>query len=218
MTSVAGRVVILAADFVIQILLIVYGYAVVTSENDEQIIAGLLVWCSVGSAYWLLSVLVVAILAYRDRPEVSHPAVSWIDLNPVTRTVTGVATFLASLVGVAAAIELLFLRDDPQWSDAISFVAVWAMLLSWALFHWGFARIYARRYRRAARKPLLFPGTDDPGLIDFVYFAFAIATSFASSDVQVMTTRMRWTVTWHSAFAFFLNALLIVLVFNTIIR
>ena len=62
------------------------------------------------------------------------------------------------------------------------------------------------------------PGTERPRLVDFVYFSFTNGTSFAPSDVSIMTTRMRWTVSWHSLAAFFLNALLIVLVINTIIR
>ena len=36
------------------------------------------------------------------------------------------------------------------------------------------------------------------------------------SDVQVMTTRMRWTVVWHTTFAFFFNALIIALTMNVI--
>jgi uncharacterized membrane protein len=93
------------------------------------------------------------------------------------------------------------------------------MLLSWALFHWGYARIYERRYRMAPTPPaLLFPGTDQPRIVDFVYFSFTNATAFSVSDVQVMTPRMRWTVVWHTTFAFFLNALVIVLAFSTILQ
>lgn len=216
--AVPVRLTVQVLDFLIQLLLIVFGVIVVLSDNDEEIIGALLVWCAVGSAYWLLSTLRVAVLAYRDRRYVAHPAVRWIDLNPLTRTVTNLATFLASLVGVVAALELLFLRDDPDWAERVKIISVWAMLLSWALIHWGYVHMYARRYRQAYVKPLMFPGTDNPRLVDFFYFAYSIATTFGPSDVKITTTRMRWTVSWHSLFAFFLNALLIVLVINTIIR
>ena len=89
---------------------------------------------------------------------------------------------------------------------------------SWALFHWGFARIYDRRYRRSEVPPLIFPGTDTPRLPDFVYFSFTNATTFSVSDVLVQSSRMRWTVVWHTTFSFFLNALIIVLAFSTIIN
>lgn len=216
--SAQVRVAVQVVDFAIQVLLVVLGAIVVVSDNNEDVISALFVWCAVGSAYWLLSVLRVSVLAYRDRRYVADAAVRWIDLNPVTRTVTNLATFLASLVGVIAAVELLFLRDDPDWAERVRVISVWAMLLSWALIHWGYVRIYARRYRQAYVKPLVFPGTDKPRLVDFFYFAYSLATSFGPSDVQIMTTRMRWTVSWHSLAAFFLNALLIVLVINTIIR
>jgi uncharacterized membrane protein len=36
--------------------------------------------------------------------------------------------------------------------------------------------------------------------------------------VQVMTTRMRWTVVWHTTLSFFLNAMIIVLAVNTIMN
>src|SRR5690606_1165793 len=96
-------------------------------------------------------------------------------------------------------------------------VAVWAMLASWAMFHWGYSRIYYAIYHnRESEKPLLFPATEHPRLTDFVYFSFTNGTSFAPSDVIVTTSRMRWTVVWHTTFRFFFNALIIVLTMNTI--
>src|SRR5690606_22837454 len=100
----------------------------------------------------------------------------------------------------------------------LEFSASWTMLLSWALFNWGFARIYYSRYHRAAEPPLLFPGTNEPRLTDFVYFSFTNATTFGTSDIQVVTSRMRWTVIWHTTFAFFFNALIIVLSMNVIAK
>lgn len=216
--SVPVRVSVLIADFLIQVALVVCGLIVVLSDDDDDVVAALLTWCVVGTIYWLLSMLRASVLAYRDRSYVTDRTVRWWDLNPVTRAVTNLATFLASLVGAIAGLELLFLRDDPDWGRRIDVIAVWAMLLSWALVHWGYVHIYARRYRQAFVKPFVFPGTPNPRLVDFVYFAFSMATSFGPSDVQVVTTRMRWTVAWHGVLAFFLNALLIVLVINTIIR
>jgi len=121
-------------------------------------------------------------------------------------------------VGLMAAFEVLILRNDPDWAGWVEPVAVCGMLLSWALYHWGFARIYDRRYRLAVIPPLIFPGTENPRLADFVYLSFTNATNFSVSDVQVVTTRMRWTIVWHTTTSFFLNALIIVLAFSTIIN
>lgn len=100
----------------------------------------------------------------------------------------------------------------------VEFTAIWTMLLSWAMFNWGYARIYYARYHRAAVPPLEFPSTESPRLTDFVYFAFTNATTFAVSDVRVTSSRLRWTVAWHTMFAFFFNALIIVLTMNVIAK
>jgi uncharacterized membrane protein len=49
-----------------------------------------------------------------------------------------------------------------------------------------------------------------------VYFAYTLGTTFAASDVEVRTTRMRWTIVWHSVLSYFFNGLVIVLALNTI--
>ena len=49
-----------------------------------------------------------------------------------------------------------------------------------------------------------------------MYLAFTNATTFAVSDVQVTSTRMRWTIVWHTTIAFFFNALIIVLTMNVV--
>jgi uncharacterized membrane protein len=67
----------------------------------------------------------------------------------------------------------------------------------------------------ATDPPMRFPATPNPGLLDFVYFSFMIATSFTPNDVET-TTRVRWTVIWHSVLSFFFNGFIIVLALNTI--
>ena len=41
-------------------------------------------------------------------------------------------------------------RDDPDHLAIYELAAVWTMLVSWALFHWGYARVYHGKYLRAA--------------------------------------------------------------------
>jgi uncharacterized membrane protein len=101
---------------------------------------------------------------------------------------------------------------------------VWAMLLAWGFLHWGFAQIYYRLYHvpmppdasgAVAEPSMRFPKTANPSLVDFVYVAFQIATSFTPNDVET-TPRVRWTVTWHAVLSFFFNGFIIVLALNTI--
>ncbi|MFD4421432.1 DUF1345 domain-containing protein [Agromyces sp. NPDC058484] len=62
---------------------------------------------------------------------------------------------------------------------------------------------------------LRFPKTPNPGLLDFVYVAYQIGTSFTPNDVET-SSRIRWTVTWHSVISYFFNGFIIVLALNTI--
>ena len=207
------------ADLLVQLALSALGIAIVLSDEDETTLVLLLLplWCLVGGLYWLASVIAVGISVRRARDD----APRWmerVDLHPVVNIISTTTTFVTSVVGLVAATEMLLLRNDPGWAGWVEPVAVFAMLLSWALFHWGFARIYERRWRRSATPPLLFPGTETPRLADFVYLSFTNATNFSVSDVQVLTTRMRWTIVWHTTISFFLNALIIVLAFSTIIN
>ena len=212
-----GAVIVRIADLLVQLTMIGLGLAIILTEDDELMLDLIATWSLVAAAYWLAAVIAVAVTLRRPRGRAS----GWIDkadLNPVIAAILTTATFVTSIVGLAAATEMLVLRHDPKWAGWVEPVAIVAMLLSWALFHWGYARIYDRRYRRSDIPPLLFPGTDAPRLADFVYFSFTNATNFSVSDVQVMTTRMRWTVVWHTTLSFFLNALIIVLAFSTIIN
>jgi uncharacterized membrane protein len=143
------------------------------------------------------------------------------DLGPnvhrrTTRIVAAGATVFSSLVGLSAGVDVLLLHSHPQIGALISVLGVWAMLLSWALLHWGFAQLYHRSFYASVPAPLRFPGTHQPRLVDFAYFAFTIGTSFATSDVETCTSRIRWKVTGHLVLAFFYNGLIVVLALNTI--
>ncbi len=207
-------------------LYIVFGDVSAAEADDHTSVVGFLtLWCSFGTVYWVGAVVAAFVSSRRHPVPLGTVAADrplqrfreWLELHPIVGAITTTATFLASFVGLTAAVELLLLRNDPEWGVIVKVVAVWTMLLSWALFHWGYANLYARAYRRAdAVKPLAFPGGDEPGLADFVYFSFTTAAAFSASDVSVMTRRMRWTVVWHSILSFFFNSLIIVLAINTL--
>jgi uncharacterized membrane protein len=182
-------------------------------DGDVELLA---VWCLVGSFYLLVTILALN-FAVRMRGLQGNTGTRRFLAHPVMRTIASILTFSSSAVGMVAAIELIVLRNDPDWGPYIELFAVWAMLVAWGLFNWGWARMFYSRYHRAKGDPgLEFPRTPEPELIDFVYFAFTNATAFSVSDVLVTTPRMRWTVIWHTTLSFFFNALIIVLAINTI--
>ncbi|MGX5697088.1 DUF1345 domain-containing protein [Agromyces soli] len=182
-------------------------------DGDVELLA---VWCLVGSFYLFVTILALN-FAVRMRGLQGNTGTRRFLAHPAMRTIASILTFSSSAVGMVAAIELIVLRNDPDWGPYIELFAVWAMLVAWGLFNWGWARMYYSRYHRAKGDPgLEFPRTPEPELIDFVYFAFTNATAFSVSDVLVTTPRMRWTVIWHTTLSFFFNALIIVLAINTI--
>jgi uncharacterized membrane protein len=221
-TSSARRpwiVVGLFASLLAQLWMIVVGvWLLVFAEDDASTLALLGFWCSIGTVYLIVALIVLGRVSKRTTAD-GRPA-RW-ETGRIARLISMTETILASFIGLAAAVQVLALHNDPQLGSVTDLVGVWSMLLAWGFLHWGFSQIYFQRYYAAAAPMLRFPHVDapartEPGFVDFVYFAFTVGTTFAASDVEVLTTRMRWTVVWHSVLSFFFNGLIIVLALNTI--
>lgn len=97
-----------------------------------------------------------------------------------------------------------------------------AVILAWLIVQASYGLYYAYLYYR--RGPtgdpeggLAFPGGAEPGLADFCYFAFAVGTAFAVSDVRVTATGIRRVVIGHSLLSFAYNAAFLTLAFGTIL-
>lgn len=127
----------------------------------------------------------------------------------------------ASLVGISSAIRVLVvraLRESGQDQDVVLAVAAsLAIIISWHLLHTGFAQIYETSVARRPSEPgLTFPSNPVPAYADFLNFSFTIGTSFATSDITVNTSRIRWTVLIHSITSFFYNALVVAVAFQVL--
>ncbi|WP_440312289.1 DUF1345 domain-containing protein [Leucobacter chromiireducens] len=208
--SVGGEILGIGA----QIVLIWLGWLLLWGPEDGFDLGAMLTWCLVATLYLSFTIFALNILVRVGDP---NPAATRVLVgHPLTRALSTLISLGASAVGLSVAIDLITSIGQDQHEPVSEFIAVWAMLLSWAMFNWGYARVYFSRYHRAASPPLEFPGTPDPRLVDFVYLAFTNATTFAVSDVKVVDSRMRWTIVWHTTLAFFFNALIIVLTMNVI--
>lgn len=208
--SVSGEII----GIIMQLLLIWVGWYLLWGTDEDFALVEMLTWCGIATLYLVPTILTLNVLVRIDQPD---PIVTRVLVgHPLTRALSTILTFGSSLVGLSVAIDLITSIGKDLHDPAGEFTAVWAMLLAWAMFNWGYARIYFSRYHRAKTPPIVFPGTDDPRLVDFVYLAFTNSTTFAVSDVKIVDTHMRWTVVWHTTIAFFFNALIIVLTMNTI--
>lgn len=192
-----------------QLVLTVLGVIFLLTPTVGGALGVLVLWCAIGSAY-VAGVGVVLARASRRADSDEPPMV--MEISAVARATSVVCTVLASAVGVAAAVQHIFFLDPAADSDSflLNAVGIWAMVLSWMLLHWGFAQLYLQRYYRSAERPLRFPGTDAPGILEFAYFSYTVAVSFAVSDVEVRDRRMRWRVLTHAVIGFFFNAVIVV--------
>ena len=194
-----------------------------TSDRGFEL-SVLAAWCSVSTIYAIVWMTILGRISRSERRGTATP----LSTRPPSRSVALITTILSSLIGITAAGELLVLREDPDFGTAIDVLGVWAMLLAWGFLHWGFAQVYYRLWysdRPAlelssepgahAEPAMRFPSTPSPGIVDFVYVAFQVGTSFTPNDVET-TRRVRWTVTWHAVLSFFFNGFIIVLALNTI--
>lgn len=121
----------------------------------------------------------------------------------------GLVTNLPELLGTDRGETLALART------AFNIITVLIAILGWSLLHLSYARHY-ERLDHVHGPALAFPGTKDPELTDYVYFAMTIGTTFATSDVNVTSRRLRWTVTVHSVLAFFYNAIVMAVAFKLI--
>ncbi|MFE6997166.1 DUF1345 domain-containing protein [Microbacterium sp. NPDC057659] len=172
-------------------------------------------WCVFGTLYALGTVVYLAIRSRAPRSATDEDDTPrWFER--ARGPVIVVLTIIPTLIGVTAALNVIVLGSDSELGWYVKLVGVWAMLLAWGFLHWGFAQLYLNQQLRTPHRTLSFPEAPHPGLVEYVYFAFTVGTTFAASDVSVLSTRTRWLVTVHSVLSFFMNAMIIVLSFNTI--
>ncbi|MFI9382638.1 DUF1345 domain-containing protein [Kutzneria sp. NPDC052558] len=172
-----------------ELALFIFGLFVFFSENETY----LAIWVMLAFIYVLLG-------AWRVR----HSAAGD-DLMPVTAGLFArlglLFTVFTSLVGVGAAFTIILGGTLEE-----KFIGVPAVLLAWAILHFGYAERYATAYYSALPvKQFEFPNTEQPGYADFAYFAFTVGTTFAVSDVETRTTAVRARVLSHGVLSFLYN-------------
>jgi uncharacterized membrane protein len=209
--SNAGTVV----GLLVQVVLVLIGieFAMEFTQDDPD--ALILGWCLMATIY--AAVMIVALGFSARTTAASHEfRPTRLQAHIVVRITALTSSLVAAAMGVASAFMVVILRDDPTdgwWYKALG---VWAMVLSWGVVHWGFAQWYFARYYATEVAAMEFPGTTTPHLVDFVYFAYTVGSTFAASDVSVLSRDVRWRVTLHGVIAFFFNSAIIVLALSTL--
>ncbi len=130
----------------------------------------------------------------------------------------GSALILLLAVGaVIVSLTAIFtVLNRPNGSLVQSGFALLAAPLGWALIHVLTAFRYAHLYYSADPDAgLVFPGdSTNPGVVDFMYFAFTIGMTAQVSDVQVTRPAIRRVVLLHGVGSFFYNTVILALAVN----
>lgn len=117
----------------------------------------------------------------------------------------GVVTLFS--LGVVA---LVLIRKEPQ-TPLILGLSLALVVSGWFMMLIVYATEYLKRDLREGG--LVFPGTEPPIYLDYLYFAQQIQTTYGGSDVSITETQMRRRVNSHNllsfAYATFVVALLV---------
>ncbi|SBS79554.1 conserved membrane hypothetical protein [uncultured Mycobacterium sp.] len=104
--------------------------------------------------------------------------------------------------------------------DGDRLLAVGSIVLSWFTIHTLYALIYAKHYfdpKRGGGIDFNDPGGKDrPRYSDFFYVAFAVGMSFAISDTNLTSARMRKTALVHGILSFVFGTIIVASVVNVI--
>lgn len=133
--------------------------------------------------------------------------VSGIALVVIVLNVTGIFFALHHITTLDTLSMVLLLSGAPLG---------WFVLHTISAFHYANLHYFDPPGEGEPGKALIFPGTEEPDLWDFVYFSFVIGMTAQVSDVQIAACDMRRAVTAHSVVSFFFNTVLIALVVNAV--
>ena len=102
------------------------------------------------------------------------------------------------------------------------------VVLCWLELQLAFAIYYAKLFYRGNKhggesvdqgpQELIFPGENAPLFTDFIYVANAVALTFAMSDVNIESSRMRKTVMFQALASFLFYTLIFSVVANLMIN
>lgn len=127
-----------------------------------------------------------------------------------------IAIIAVTLIAVAVSVVSLFFALNHAEGETVPALAMAfaSVLLGWVTIHTMAAMHYAHLFWRPAGRAghkggMDFPDTENPGVYEFLYFAFVIGMTAQTSDVGVTTTDMRKATLAHSIVSFFFNTVLV---------
>jgi uncharacterized membrane protein len=173
----------------------------------------LLIAWNVGAWAFLIMILHMVSDPRREARVFSRPE----DENQWVLVVLGIVASLAAMAAIVR--ELGPVKNMAGWEKTGHLALVGATVLSaWTflqvMFALHYAGVYFQRRKGGVHGGLEFPGNPQPDWMEFFYQAFVIGCTFASSDVNVTSKRMRRIVVIQGVACFFFNAIILALTIN----
>ena len=137
--------------------------------------------------------------------------------NDANQVVLLVLSFLITVVILAAMVGEL--SGNAQLPLGVKLLVAGSLVLVWVFANAVYALHYCHLFYTADDggkdcAGLKFPGTKEPLMADFVYFAFTLGVAVQTSDVSVTSPHIRKVVTAHSVAGFFFNLGVLALTIN----
>ena len=138
--------------------------------------------------------------------------------NDANRATLLVLSFLLSIVILSAVVAEL--AQGPQLTAldkslvAASLVIVW--IFGNAVYTLHYAHLFYTSEKGKDCGGLEFPGTKEPLMGDFIYFAFTLGVAVQTSDVAISSPGIRKVVTAHCVAGFFFNLGVLALTINVL--
>jgi uncharacterized membrane protein len=135
------------------------------------------------------------------------------------RAVLLVISFVLTVVILAAIIAELSAKDSLSPAEKLGVAG--SLVLIWIFANAVYTLHYAHLYYTSDDggkdcAGLIFPGTRQPLMSDFAYYAFTLGVAVQTSDVQVNSRHIRNVTTIHSIVGFFFNLGVLALTINVL--
>ena len=199
----------------ISVIVAISGYLIMRMF-EKALVSGIVMWCIFSFVYLLLSWF---ILFNRNIEQLTKQAKSQ-DGSEIFVFILILVSAFASL----ATVMVLIISGHASKEDSYVIIAsAFSILLSWMMVHSTYTFHYAHLYynddqddskKRAGG--LNFPGSTEPGYLDFAYFSFVIGMTFQVSDVEITSPALRRKALAHGLISFVLNTFVVALTINLI--
>lgn len=130
------------------------------------------------------------------------------------------------MIGLSSLSIVTVLRAKGSPSQLDIALAIAGVPLAWAALHTIAAFHYANLYygrggdakNSQSVRGLEFKNTEEPGVWEFLYYAFTVGMTAQTSDTEVVDTKMRRATLGHSVISYFYTTAIVAMAVNAVMN